>query len=115
MSSKVYFGTARQSRLEAKETLPAKLDLILEKLQVRTRVKDEMVAIKMHTGNNIGYSTVHPVFVRRVVQAVKDGGGKPFIADVNWDVAGAETRGYTQEALGCPVYPVAGPDGNWLE
>ncbi len=39
MPCKVYFGTARQSRLEAKETLPAKLDLILEKLQIRDRVK----------------------------------------------------------------------------
>jgi uncharacterized Fe-S center protein len=110
MPSIVYFGTAHQSRLEAKETLPSKLDLILEKLQIRQRVKDEMVVIKMHTGNNIGYSTIHPVFVRRVVQAVKDGGGKPFIADINWDVAGAETRGYSQETIGCPIYPAAGPD-----
>jgi len=110
MPSKVYFGSAHQTRLEARETLPAKLDLILEKLQVRDRVKDEMVVIKMHTGTNIGYSTIHPVFVRRVVQAVKDGGGKPFIADVNWDIAGAETRGYTQETIGCPIYPAAGPD-----
>lgn len=114
MTSTVYFGTARQSRLEARETLPAKLDLILEKLQIRERVKDEMVIIKMHTGNNIGYSTIHPVFVRRVVQAVKDGGGKPFIADVNWDVSGAETRGYTHETLGCPIYPAAGPDEKYF-
>ena len=114
MSSKVYFGTARQSRLEAKETLPAKLDLILERLNLRERVKDELVVIKMHTGNNIGYSTIHPVFVRRLVQAIKDGGGKPFIADVNWDVAGAETRGYTQETIGCPIYPAAGPDEKYF-
>ena len=110
MTSTVYFGSSRQSRLEANETLPAKLDLILEKLRIRDRVKDEMVVIKMHTGNNIGYSTIHPVFVRRVVQAVKDGGGKPFIADVNWDVAGAEMRGYTPETIGCPIYPAAGLD-----
>jgi uncharacterized protein len=114
MPSNVYFGTARQSRLEAKETLPAKLDLVIEKLLIRERVKDEMVVIKMHTGNNIGYSTIHPVFVRRLVQAVKDGGGKPFIADVNWDVAGAETRGYTQETIGCPIYPAAGPDEKYF-
>src|SRR5450759_2827049 len=114
MPSKVYFGSAHQSRLEAKETLPAKLDLVLEKLQIRDRVKDEMVVIKMHTGNNIGYSTIHPVFVRRLVQAVKDGGGKPFIADVTWDVAGAETRGYTQETLDCPIYPAARPDEKYF-
>jgi len=114
MPSIVYYGSARQSKLEANETLPAKLDLILEKLQLRERVKGETVVLKMHTGNNIGYSTVHPVFVRRVVQAIKDGGGKPFIADVNWDVAGAETRGYTMETIGCPIYPAAGPDEKYF-
>lgn len=114
MKSTVYYGSARQSKLEAGETLPAKLDLILEKLSLRDRVKDELVAIKLHTGNNIGYSTVHPVFVRKVVQAVKDGGGKPFIMDVPWDVNGAETRGYTQDVLGCPIYPAAGPNERYV-
>jgi uncharacterized Fe-S center protein len=110
MPSKVYFGSARQARLEAKETLPAKLDLILEKLQVKERVKGETVVIKMHTGNNMVYSTIHPVFVRRLVQSIKEGGGKPYVVDVNWDTAGAEQRGYTADVIGCPVYPAAGPD-----
>lgn len=110
MPSQVFFGSPRQSRLEANETLPAKLDLILERLHLRERVKGESVVIKLHVGNDIGYSTIHPVFVRKVVQAIRDGGGKPFIADVEWDVAGAESRGYTAEVLGCPIYPIAGPD-----
>ncbi len=108
MTSTVYFGSAHQARLEARETLPAKLDLILERLHLRDRVKDENVALKMHTGNNLSYSTLHPLFVRKVVQAIKDGGGNPFVVDVNWDIAGAETRGYTHEVLGCPVYMSAG-------
>lgn len=114
MTSIVYFGSARQGRLKASETLPAKLDLILERLQLRERVKDETVCLKMHTGNDIGYSTVHPVFVRKVVQAILDGGGKPFIADVTWDVEGAEKRGYSMETVGCPVYPAAGPDDKYF-
>jgi uncharacterized Fe-S center protein len=76
-------------------------------------VKDESVCLKLHVGNNIGYSVIHPVFVRKVVQAIKDGGGKPFIADVNWDVEGCETRGYTTEVLGCPVFPAAGPNDSY--
>ncbi|MCX6067500.1 MAG: DUF362 domain-containing protein [Chloroflexi bacterium] len=114
MTSKVFYGSPRQARLEAKETLPAKLDLIINELHLRDRVKDETVAIKMHTGNNMVYSTIHPVFVRRVVQAVKDGGGKPFVVDVNWDAAGAEQRGYASEVIGCPVYPAAGPDEKYF-
>jgi hypothetical protein len=109
MTSTVYYGSPRQSRLEAKETLPAKLDLILERLNLRERVKDETVVLKLHVGSDIGYSTIHPVFVRKVVQAIKDGGGKPYIVDVRWDVSGAAERGYTSEVLGCPVYPAAGP------
>ena len=35
MPSPVYFGSARQSRLDAKESLPAKLDLILDRLHLR--------------------------------------------------------------------------------
>ena len=114
MTSQVFFGSARQARLEAKETLPAKLDLIIDRLGLRDRVKDESVAIKMHTGNNMVYSTIHPVFVRRVVQAIKDGGGKPFVVDVNWDAAGAEQRGYASEVIGCPVYPAAGPEEKYF-
>lgn len=114
MSSVVYFGSPRQARLEANETLPAKLDLILERLKLRERVKDETVVIKMHTGNNIGYSTVHPVFVRKVVKAIKEGGGRPYIADVTWDARGAEERGYSSETLGCQVYAAAGPDDKYF-
>ena len=113
MSSIVYWGSPRQAVIGAEESLPAKLDLILEKMKVRERVKDETVAIKMHTGNKIITSTVHPVFVRKVVKAVKEGGGKPFVVDVNWDTADAEERGYSSETIGCPVYPAAGPDDKY--
>jgi uncharacterized protein len=109
MPSTVYFGSPRQARLRGEETLPAKLDLILERLNLRERVKNETVAIKIHSGGNIGYSVIHPVFVRKVVKAVKDGGGHPFVTDVNWDVFDAAARGYTAETLGCPILPAAGP------
>ena len=109
MTSKVYYGSPRQARLDAKETLPAKLDLIIEALHLRDRVKNELVVLKMHTGTNIGYSTIHPIFVRKVVEAIKEGGGEPYVADVEWDVRGSEGRGYTREVLGCPIYPIAGP------
>ena len=114
MPSRVFWGSPRQAQLDAKETLPAKLDLILEKLNLRERVKDHRVAIKLHLGYNVGYSMVHPVFVRKVVQAVLDGGGNPFVTDTAWSVATAHTRGYTAETLGCPVYPATGIDEKWV-
>ena len=108
MSSIVYWGSPRQAQLDHKETLPAKLELILEKLKVCELVKDRQVAIKMHLGTNVGYSVIHPVLVRRVVEAVKEGGGKPFVTDLPWCVEGAHTRGYTSETLGCPIFPSTG-------
>jgi len=114
MTTPVFFGSPRQAHLKAEETLPAKLDLIIDKLHIRERVKDELVAIKLHVGNNIGYSVIHPVFVRKIVQAVKDGGGKPFVCDVEWDTASAAERGYTPEVLGCPVIPVGGLTGGYF-
>ncbi len=114
MPAKVFWGSPRQARLEPEETLPRKLDLILEKLNLRERVKGHRVAIKLHLGLDVGYSTVHPVFVRRVVQAVLEGGGMPFVTDIGYSVGTAHTRGYTAETLGCPIYPAAGIDDKWI-
>lgn len=114
MSVKVYYGDPRQARLEGNETLPAKLDLILEHLHLQDRVKSELVALKLHVGNKIGYSTLHPVFVRKVVKAIRDGGGRPFIVDVDWDMEGAAGRGYTAEVLGCPIVPIGGPSDKYF-
>lgn len=108
MSTEVYFGSAKQKKLRGAETLPAKLDRIIDRLHIRDRVKGETVAIKMHLGGDIGYSTVHPVFIRKVVQAVKDGGGQPFVTDTQNAVLTAHTRGYSHETLGCPILPAAG-------
>ena len=106
MASQVFYGSPRQARLDANETLPVKLDLIVDRLAIRDRVKGENVAIKMHLGGNVGYSTLHPVFVRRVVQAVKDGGGRPFVVDLNWS---AERRSRARLHGGDAWLPVSRP------
>ncbi len=115
MSTQVFFGNARQSRLRADETLPAKLDLIIDKLNLRERVNGKTVAIKMHLGSNIGYSTIHPVFVRKLVQAVKDGGGRPFVTDTAHACASAHERGYSHDTIGCLILPCAGPDERYFK
>jgi uncharacterized Fe-S center protein len=114
MAAKVFWGSPRQTQLDSRETLPAKLDLILGQLKVSERVKGRRVAIKIHLGGDLGYSTVHPVFVRRVVEAVLAGGGKPFVTDLPHAVADAHMRGYTAETLGCPLYPTTGVDEKWV-
>lgn len=104
----IYFASARSKRLRAEETLPGKLPLILHRLRLKERVKGESVAIKMHLGENLGYSTIHPLFVRLIVEEIRQGGGEPFVTDTASAVAKAHERGYTPQTLGCPIVPVAG-------
>ena len=108
MPSTVYFAPAKVKRLSADDTLPAKFQRMLKRLNLKSKFDGQRVAIKMHVGGHLGYSTIHPIFVRTLVSAVKQAGGSPFITDGSFSVGGAKNRGYTEEVLGAPIYPVAG-------
>ena len=106
--AKVYFGSIQQGRDAAFASLAAKFNQLLEKLDFSTIKKQDKVAIKMHLGFQDGYQTVPVFFVRRIVKAVKEAGGWPFVTDNPTSVYNAVERGYTQETCGCPIVPVAG-------
>ena len=108
MSSQVTFCSARPKELRPEATLPALLDRMLSKWNFKKRFASKRVAIKMHLGGGLGFSTIHPLLAGRVVKAVKDAGGKPFVTDSPGAVLSAKDRGYTSETLGCPLLPVAG-------
>jgi uncharacterized Fe-S center protein len=108
LTSKVYFGSIQQGRDAAYASLAAKLDKLLEHLDFSTIKKQDKVAVKMHLGFAVGYQTVPVFFVRRIVKAVKDAGGWPFVTDNPTAVYNAVDRGYTVETCGCPLIPIAG-------
>jgi len=108
MASKVSFASAKVKRLAREDTLPAKFQRMLQGLDLKSMFDDRRVAVKMHVGNGIGYTTIHPLFVRFLVSAIKEAGGWPFITDGSFSVPNAVVRGYTEEVLGAPIYPVAG-------
>jgi len=114
MPAKVTFASARPKELRSEATLPKLLDQMLGKWDFKKRFGGKTVAIKMHLGFGVGYSTIPPLLVGRVVKAVKDAGGKPFITDVPGAVASAKDRGYTEEVLGCPLVAVAGPADKYI-
>jgi uncharacterized Fe-S center protein len=106
--SKVYFASAHTSKLTSEDTLPPKFKRLLKGLWFGRAMKDKVVCIKMHTGGGVGYTTIHPLLVRVLVEAVKEAGGRPFITGgIGWSTD-AYRRGYTQETLGAPIYPAAG-------
>ncbi len=64
MGSKVLFASVKYDKFDADVTLPAKFGRLIDRMGMQDVVKEKWTAIKMHLGRNIGYSTIHPLFVR---------------------------------------------------
>ncbi len=80
--SKVYFSTARTLRWDYSHSGPGKLETLLQKMNFAERfTADEWVAIKTHWGSHGAFRIVPPVMIRKVVEAVKKTGAKPFVTD----------------------------------
>ena len=105
--STVYFVTAVPERMDRDLTLPAKFQRLLEQLPLAKRVRGKVVAIKMHLGGGLGYTTIHPLFVKLLVDHIRK--AKPadvFITDGS--IKGASDRGYTRETVGARLIPAFG-------
>ena len=107
-AAEVLFASVGFELAEADQTLPKRFERLLDRLEFAPVMKDKRVAVKMHLGGGVGYTTIHPIFVRVLVQKIKEAGGKPFLTDLGWDVETAVVRGYTQEVLGAPLVAAAG-------
>ena len=68
--SKVYFGSVQHGQATAFASFAAKVDKVIERLDLSTIKQNEKVAIKMHLGFSDGYQTIPVFFVRRIVQKV---------------------------------------------
>jgi len=109
MESVVYFATARATRWDYQYSLVARLERLLERLKLEERIeKDEYVAIKTHFGSQGAHRIVRPVFLRKVADAVRAAGGKPFVCDTvrinGWEyLEVANQNGINPQSVGCPV------------
>jgi uncharacterized Fe-S center protein len=80
--SKVYFASARVKKWNYRESMPGKLETLLKKINMADYFKkDEWVAIKTHFGSEGAHRIIRPVFLRKVVEALKKIGAKPFVTD----------------------------------
>ncbi|OYT49219.1 hypothetical protein B6U79_02260 [Candidatus Bathyarchaeota archaeon ex4484_231] len=93
----------------------------------------DSVAVKIHFGERYSQYYIRPIYVRKVVDKIKELGGKPFVCDTLFSGAvvlrdeageplwsrrtfkdGLETaamNGFTQETMGCPVMFADDPNG----
>ncbi|MGD0804631.1 MAG: DUF362 domain-containing protein [Candidatus Bathyarchaeia archaeon] len=104
----VYYGSMIHGQAARFASLGSKFDEMIKKLDFNTISKGDKVALKMHLGFQEDFQTVPVYFVRKIVKAVKDVGGYPFVTDNPTAIYNAVDRGYTSETCGCPLIPIAG-------
>lgn len=111
--SQVLFADIAIKKIASEHTLPHKFRKLLKKLKLSKRVKDKNVGIKMHFGGGTGYTTIHPVFIRILVEELKEAGCASVKAMDNNPATGIP-RGYTKEVLGCDVVSTFGSSKKYL-
>ncbi len=79
--SKVFFSDLRAS---ANENILVKLSRLLNEAGIDKNVRPRnLVAIKLHFGEKGNTGFIRPIFIRQVVEKVKELGGFPFLTDTN--------------------------------
>jgi uncharacterized Fe-S center protein len=81
----------------------ARAGALLERAGLRDAVAEgDLVAVKLHFGEQGSTGFVHPVFLREVVARVKSHGGKPFLTDANTLYRGQ--RANAVDHLACAIH-----------
>jgi len=116
--AKVYFAPARALKWRYDDSMPGKLDRLLKEIGLsRYFSPKEWVAIKTHFGSQGAHRIIRPVFLRRVVEAIKEIGAKPFVTDTV-RIKGldylevANQNGINHLSVGAPVVLADGLYGN---
>jgi len=90
MKSVVYFADLRT---KASENLVGKVKRLLDAVDLAAKVKKSaLVAVKLHLGEAGNTAYVRPVFVRKIVDTIKEVGGHPFLTDANTLYVGSRSN-----------------------
>ncbi len=91
MSSQVYFINLRASG--KKDNIPTKLRRLYDKADIKkTLTKGDSTAVKIHFGEKGTNAFIHPVFVRQIIDKIKESMVKPFLTDTNTLYTGSRTN-----------------------
>jgi uncharacterized Fe-S center protein len=89
MTSKVYFIDMRAT---IKENFIAKIGRLMETAGISTVLqKRDLTAVKIHFGEMGNAAFIRPVYIRKVVEMVKQAGAIPFLTDANTLYAGTRS------------------------
>jgi uncharacterized protein len=116
--SKVYFAAARVKKWKYAESMPGKLERLLKKIDLSDHFESkEWVAVKTHFGSEGAHRIVRPVFLKKVTDALRTIGAKPFVTDTV-RIRGldyleiANQNGINHLSVGSPVILADGLYGN---
>lgn len=80
--SSIYFADARAKEFDYNYSFVAKLEEILDKVDLSNYFEEkEYVAVKTHFGSYGAHRIIRPIFIRKVVERIKEFGGQPFVTD----------------------------------
>jgi uncharacterized Fe-S center protein len=105
----IYFASARSKDFSYQTSMVAKLENMLKQMDLSRYIeKKDYVAIKTHFGSEGGHRIVRPIFLRKIVEAVQEVGGTPFVTDTvrlkGLDyLETANVEGINHLSVGCPV------------
>jgi uncharacterized Fe-S center protein len=121
MKSNVFFADLK---VDPEKTLIDKLDTLLDRSELKGKIREkDFVAIKLHFGEKGATGFVKPVFLRKIVDRVKQCNGRPFLTDTNTLYQGerqeaishltlAFKNGFTYSAIDAPIVIADGLKGN---
>ncbi|RKD22525.1 hypothetical protein SAMN02745883_00614 [Caminicella sporogenes DSM 14501] len=113
MGSKVYFINLRSN--SKKNNLSNKLKRLFDSAKLNKILeKGEQTAVKLHFGEKGNHGYIHPVFVRQIVDKIKEYEAKPFLTDTNTLYTGSRTNsvdhlitaienGFAYSVVGAPI------------
>ncbi|VVS93214.1 DUF362 domain-containing protein [Desulfoluna spongiiphila] len=112
MASTVYHIDLRAT---FQESLPEKIGRLVETAGLDTVCTDrELTAVKIHFGEKGNTAFINPVFVRKIIDKIKETGASPFLTDTNTLYAGTRSdtpshlttaveNGFAYSVVGAPV------------
>jgi uncharacterized Fe-S center protein len=122
MASRVYFTDLRARG--PNENISSKIRSLFDRAGFGSLIAPgDLTAVKLHFGERGNDSFISPVFVRQVVEKVREAGGRPFLTDTNTlytgtrhnaveHLATAVAHGFDFAVTGAPVIIADGLAGN---
>lgn len=126
MSSKVFYASTRANKKN--QSMIEKLYKLFKRAGFDDLIdEDELIGIKQHFGEIGNTAFIRPIYTRRIVEAIKEVGGKPFLTDANTLYVGeransvdhlhtAHKNGFGYSTVGAPLIIADGINGkSYLE